>query len=384
MMGRLGPDALARRRARRDASFLFRHLRDRRGLRGGADGGARARHPQLLGARGPPHRSPGPVERDRDRHSRLGRFSGLPGRSISRSARSPTSRRSAARYMATLQWSFLPFIAYIAMRNFIAAVERPLWGLWAGLIGFVGECACRLVPDLRRARLSAPGAFRRRHRHDRLIDCDVRRACARCRCSTGNSAAITSSAASGGPTGHASVSSGRSGCRSPQRSSSRFRFSMRAVILMGLIGKTALAAHSIAIQIASVTFMVPLGFGQAVTVRVGRAYGAGDRAAITRAGWTAFAMGVGFMGFTACMMLFAPRLLIARIPGRSAAGEPAGRRACRDLSCDRRGFPARRRGAGGRLRHVARPARYARAYASSPGSAIGGSAFRSASCSVSR
>ena len=42
--------------------------------------------------------------------------------------------------------------------------------------------------------------------------------------------------------------------------------------------------------------MVPLGFGQAVTVRVGRAFGAGDRDGITRAGWTAYAMGVGFMG----------------------------------------------------------------------------------------
>ncbi len=83
-----------------------------------------------------------------------------------------------------------------------------------------------------------------------------------------------------------------------------------AVILMGLIGETALAAHSIAIQIASVTFMVPLGFGQAVTVRVGRAYGAGDRDAIRRAGWTAYAMGVGFMAFTASLMLFAPHLLI--------------------------------------------------------------------------
>ena len=47
-----------------------------------------------------------------------------------------------------------------------------------------------------------------------------------------------------------------------------------AAFLMGLIGADSLAAHAIAIQIASITFMVPLGFGQAVTVRVGRAYGA--------------------------------------------------------------------------------------------------------------
>jgi len=77
------------------------------------------------------------------------------------------------------------------------------------------------------------------------------------------------------------------------------------------------AAHTIAIQIASVTFMVPMGFGQAATVRVGLAYGAGDTAAMTRAGWTAFAMGVGFMSMTACLMLFGPGLLIGVFLDRS-------------------------------------------------------------------
>ena len=49
-----------------------------------------------------------------------------------------------------------------------------------------------------------------------------------------------------------------------------------AVFLMGLIGTAALAAHMIAIQIASFTFMIPLGFSQAATVRIGLAQGAGD------------------------------------------------------------------------------------------------------------
>ncbi len=83
-----------------------------------------------------------------------------------------------------------------------------------------------------------------------------------------------------------------------------------AVFLMGLISAAAIAAHSIAIQIASVAFMVPLGFGQAATVRVGRAYGARDADGIARAGWTAYALGVGFMTVTAALMLFAPHLLI--------------------------------------------------------------------------
>ena len=83
-----------------------------------------------------------------------------------------------------------------------------------------------------------------------------------------------------------------------------------AAFLMGLIGASSLAAHAIAIQIASISFMVPLGFGQAATVRVGRAYGAQDREGIKRAGWVAFTAGTGFMVFTALLMILAPRQLI--------------------------------------------------------------------------
>jgi MATE family multidrug resistance protein len=80
---------------------------------------------------------------------------------------------------------------------------------------------------------------------------------------------------------------------------------------MGRIGSNELAAHAIALQIASFCFMVPLGFGQAVTVRVGRAFGAQDRDGIARAGWTAFALGIGFMVFTALLMWLAPHLLVS-------------------------------------------------------------------------
>ena len=83
-----------------------------------------------------------------------------------------------------------------------------------------------------------------------------------------------------------------------------------AVFLMGIIGPTSLAAHAIAIQIASLTFMAPLGIGQAATCAVGRAYGARDREAATLAGWTAFGLGVGVMVLTATVMLIAPRALI--------------------------------------------------------------------------
>ena len=83
-----------------------------------------------------------------------------------------------------------------------------------------------------------------------------------------------------------------------------------AVFLMGLIGPASLAAHAVALQIAAFTFMVPLGLSQAVTVRVGLAFGRRDREGIARAGWTAFALGVSFMAAMALVMLTIPYRLV--------------------------------------------------------------------------
>jgi MATE family multidrug resistance protein len=83
-----------------------------------------------------------------------------------------------------------------------------------------------------------------------------------------------------------------------------------AAYFMGWLGAAAVAAHAIALQLAALTFMVPLGLGQAATVRVGLALGRADTAAISRAGWTAWVMGVGFMGLMALAMWGFPRELV--------------------------------------------------------------------------
>jgi len=83
-----------------------------------------------------------------------------------------------------------------------------------------------------------------------------------------------------------------------------------AAYFMGWIGAPAVAAHAVALQIAALTFMVPLGLGQAATVRVGLALGRRDDAAIARAGWTAWVIGVGFMGSMALVMWGIPRQLV--------------------------------------------------------------------------
>jgi multidrug resistance protein, MATE family len=83
-----------------------------------------------------------------------------------------------------------------------------------------------------------------------------------------------------------------------------------AGLLIGLIGKAELAAHQIALQCASVTFMVPLGLAQAATVRVGLAAGGGDVPGIRRAGIAALVMGGMFMTATASLMWTAPQALV--------------------------------------------------------------------------
>lgn len=56
-----------------------------------------------------------------------------------------------------------------------------------------------------------------------------------------------------------------------------------ASLLMGRIGTIELAAHGIALQLASIAFMIPLGLSQAATVRIGVAHGRGDYAELVRA-----------------------------------------------------------------------------------------------------
>jgi multidrug resistance protein, MATE family len=69
-----------------------------------------------------------------------------------------------------------------------------------------------------------------------------------------------------------------------------------AALLMGRIGTAAVAAHQIALQVAAILYMVPFGIATAATVRVGQAVGRRDPAGTRRAGFTALALGVGFMG----------------------------------------------------------------------------------------
>ena len=84
-----------------------------------------------------------------------------------------------------------------------------------------------------------------------------------------------------------------------------------SVFFMGVIGAASLEGHAVVFQIISLAFMVPLGLSQAATVRVGHAYGARDRLAVSRAGWSALAVALGFAVLSAATMLLFPRALIS-------------------------------------------------------------------------
>ena len=96
-------------------------------------------------------------------------------------------------------------------------------------------------------------------------------------------------------------------------------------LLAAALGQMALAAHVIALSVASVTFMVPLAISQAANVRVATAQGAGQAQAARRAGFAAILLGAGFMAASALTLSLVPGLIVSFYipPGAASAGAVA-------------------------------------------------------------
>jgi multidrug resistance protein, MATE family len=221
----------------------------------------------------------------------------------------PALAAAAGPYVRALQWALLPFLLSVVLRSFLAALERPMWALAVGLsavpvnvalawwlmfggfgmpaLGLVGiGIATSLASVFMLAGLAAVVLLDRKFRRYALF--------------------------------------GRFWRADPPRFRKLLRIGLpigatllfevtvfnAAAFLMGLFGAQALAAHAIALQIAAMTFMVPLGLSQAVTVRVGLAFGARDDDGVGRAGWTAYGLGVGFMALMALAMVTFPHALV--------------------------------------------------------------------------
>ena len=81
-----------------------------------------------------------------------------------------------------------------------------------------------------------------------------------------------------------------------------------AALLMGVLGTTQMAAHQIAINLASFTFMVPLGVSTATAVMVGHAIGAGDESRARRSAIAGIVIGTAFMCASAVAFRLFPGL----------------------------------------------------------------------------
>lgn len=79
--------------------------------------------------------------------------------------------------------------------------------------------------------------------------------------------------------------------------------------MVGWIGEIPLAAHGVALQLASLFFMAHLGLSQATTVRAGRAMGRGDGPGLRRGGLAAIAVSLLVVTLTVLIFLTLPRTL---------------------------------------------------------------------------
>lgn len=221
----------------------------------------------------------------------------------------PELAASAGLYLRALQWSLGPTLAIVVMRTFMASLGRPGWGLaislaalpangilaWAligghgGLpeLGLIGAgIATTITGTAGFVLLGLVAVADRGFRPYRVFHGVFR------------------------PDGARLLTLARLGLPIAGTLALEVAFFSGAGFAMGLIGTTALAAHAVALQISGLCFMVPLGVAQAATIRVGFAFGAGDRRGVALAGWTAFAIAMGFMAATASILVGIPGLLV--------------------------------------------------------------------------
>jgi MATE family multidrug resistance protein len=93
-----------------------------------------------------------------------------------------------------------------------------------------------------------------------------------------------------------------------------------SAMMMGWLGTIPLAAHGIAVQLASITFMVHLGISNVATIRAGNAFGRRDTPHMARGAIIALLMSLGFAALTIIIFVGLPEPLISLFMQRD---EPA-------------------------------------------------------------
>ena len=222
----------------------------------------------------------------------------------------PDTAALAADYLGAMRWGFVPNLWFTALRGLCEGDARPRPVLAVTLVGVAANAALNYGLMFGAWGLPALGVV-----------------------GTGWSSAITTTLMVAAlavvvRTGRLARFRVFAGLRRPDPEALRALFRLGWPIGVGfgleagifaaatlLVGRlpdheVALAAHQIALNAASVTFMVPLGIGMAGAIRVGQAAGRGDAASAARAGWTATGLGAAFMCLSALLFWLRPEAVI--------------------------------------------------------------------------
>ncbi|WP_366523332.1 MATE family efflux transporter [uncultured Roseobacter sp.] len=84
-----------------------------------------------------------------------------------------------------------------------------------------------------------------------------------------------------------------------------------SAMMMGWLGTVPLAAHGIAVQLASITFMVHMGLSNVATIRAGNAFGRHDPAHMEKGAWVVTWMSLGMAALTIVVFVSMPEPLIS-------------------------------------------------------------------------
>lgn len=225
--------------------------------------------------------------------------------------------RLAVPYLRVLVWSLPPLIAYAAFRRYLQAlaIVKPVtialltanaingfgaWVLVYGHFGFpalgtTGSGIATLVARVYMALFLAAAVLHADRRHH-----------------------VSLFRVSWRPAWGSLVQLARLGLPAATQVTLELAVFAAASALAGRLDPVSLASHQVALNLASLTFMVPLGVASAGAVRVGHAVGRGDAPGARAAGWTALALGVGFMTLAALAFVLVPGLLFRAFTSNEA------------------------------------------------------------------
>jgi multidrug resistance protein, MATE family len=238
---------------------------------------------------------------------------------------SPEAAALAARYLTSLAWSMIPAWCFIALRNFMGAINHPEPALWVtlaavplnGLLAYALIYGAFGLPSLDLLGAGLATTF------VNVAMCIVAVwICYACRPFKKyrvlgrfwrpDWALMRQLIVIGVPISGALML--------------EWGLFSSSALLVGWIGAAALAAHQIALQVATVLFMVPFGISLAATVRVGHAVGRRDPVASRRAGFSAIGLGGACMAVITLMTVaFRDQIPLLFLSGDDAASVDTAR-----------------------------------------------------------